>query len=78
MLLWKQEIPCLVDVEIEKKTQHGENVFLVNHWSINDKDLKCLIYLGYWTTKHWIYLVFKKDAKADINLVELKFAKLSR
>ena len=42
------------------------------------KDLKCLIYLGYWRTKHGEYLVFEKDVKADINLVELKFAKLSR
>ena len=39
---------------------------------IFDKDLKCLIYLGYWRKKHWKYLVFEKDAKADINLVELK------
>ena len=38
---------------------------------IFDKDLKCLIYLGYWKTKHWKYLVFENDAKADINLVEL-------
>ena len=36
---------------------------------IFDKDLKCLIYLGYWRTKHWKYLVFEKDAKADTNLV---------
>ena len=42
------------------------------------KDLKCLIYLGYWRAKHWKYLVFEKDAKAEVNLVELKFAKLSR
>ena len=38
----------------------------------------CLIYLAYWWTKHWKYLVLEKDAKADMNLVELKFAKLSR
>ena len=43
-----------------------------------DKDLKCLISLGYWRTKHRKYLVFEKDIKADINLVEVKFAKLSR
>ena len=45
---------------------------------IFDKGLKCLIYLGCWGMKHWKYLVFEKDAKADMNLVELKFAKLSR
>ena len=45
---------------------------------IFDKDLKSLIYLGYWRTKYWKYLVFEKDAKADINLVEPKFAKLIR
>ena len=28
--------------------------------------------------KHSKYLLFEKDAKADINFVELKFAKLSR
>ena len=43
-----------------------------------DKDLKRLIYLGYWRTKHAQYLVFEKDAKANINLVELKLAKLKR
>ena len=42
---------------------------------ILDKDLKCLICLGCWRTKHWKYLVFEKDAKAGINLVELKLAK---
>ena len=45
---------------------------------IFDKDLKCLIYLGCCRTKHRKYLVFEKDAKADINLAELKFEKLSR
>ena len=45
---------------------------------IFDKDLKRLTYLGYWRTKHWRYLVFGKDAKVDINLVELKLAKLRR
>ena len=39
---------------------------------------KCLIYLGYWNTKHWKCLVCEKDAKANINSVELKFAKLRR
>ena len=43
-----------------------------------DKDLNCLIYLGYWSTKHWKCLVSKKDAKANMNLVELKFAKVKR
>ena len=28
--------------------------------------LKRLIYLGYWRTKHWKYLILEKDAKADI------------
>ena len=45
---------------------------------ISDKDLKRLIYLGYWRTKHRKYLVLEKDPKADINLVELKFANLRR
>ena len=43
-----------------------------------DKDLNHLIYLGYWSTKHWKSLVSKKDAKANTNLVEQKFAKLKR
>ena len=43
-----------------------------------DKDLKRLIYLGYWRRKHWKYLLFEKDTKADKNLVELKFEKLRR
>ena len=30
---------------------------------IFDKDLKCLIDLGYWGTKDWKHLVFEKDAK---------------
>ena len=34
-----------------------------------DKDLKCLIYLGYWRRKHWKYLLFQNDAKTDIDLV---------
>ena len=34
-----------------------------------DEEVKRLIYLGYWRMKHWKYLVFEKDAKADINLV---------
>ena len=43
------------------------------------KDLKKrLIYLGYLRTKYWKYLVRKKDARANINSVELKFAKLRR
>ena len=41
-----------------------------------DKDLNRLIYLGYWSTEHWKYLVSEKDAKANINLLELKFVKL--
>ena len=45
---------------------------------IFDKDPMCLIYLGYWRTKHWKYLLFEKDAKAYINLVEPMLAKLSR
>ena len=45
---------------------------------IFDKDLKRLIYLGYWKIKHWKYLVFEKEAKLSINLVELKFAKLMK
>ena len=28
--------------------------------------LKRLIYLDYWRTKHWKYLILEKDAKADI------------
>ena len=28
--------------------------------------------------KHWKYLVFEKGAKADINLIEVKCAKLRR
>ena len=43
-----------------------------------DKDLKRLIYLRYWRTKRRKYLVFEKDIKADINLVEIKFAKMRR
>ena len=38
---------------------------------IFDKDLNRLIYLGYWSKKHWKYLVSEKDEKANINLVEL-------
>ena len=41
-----------------------------------DKDLNGLFYFGYWSTKHWKSLLSKKDAKANINLVELKFPKL--
>ena len=43
---------------------------------IFDKDLNGLIYLAYWSTKHWKRLLSKKDAKANIDLVELKFARL--
>ena len=43
-----------------------------------DKDLKRLIYLGYWSRKHRRCLVSEKNAKANINLVELKSAKLKR
>ena len=43
-----------------------------------DKDLKRLIYLDYWRTKHLKYFLYEKDAKTDINLVELKFAQLRR
>ena len=45
---------------------------------IFDKDLNCLIYLGYWSKKQQKYLVSEKDAEANINLVELNFAKLKR
>ena len=32
------------------------------------------MYLGYWGTKHWKYLVFEKKVNADdINLVEQKY-----
>ena len=40
-----------------------------------DKDLNCLIYLGYWSTKHWKCLVSKKGARANIILVETKVCK---
>ena len=43
---------------------------------IFDKDLNCFIYWGYWSTIHWKSFVSKKDAKANINLVELKFCKV--
>ena len=38
-----------------------------------DKHLNRLIYLGYWSSKHWKCLVglSKEDAKANINLVNL-------
>ena len=45
---------------------------------IFDQDLNRLIYLGFWGMKNWKCFVSKKDAKANINLVELKFAKLKR
>ena len=45
---------------------------------IFDKDLKRLIYLGYWGTKHWKCLASEKDAKANINSVELKFSEIQK
>ena len=41
-----------------------------------DMDLNRLIYCGYWSTNHLRCLVTEKDAKANINLVELKFCKV--
>ena len=87
----KKFLSCLLYWE-EKKAGDSENVsfkalakiFLLTcfcAWcfvQIFDKVLKCLIYLGYCRTKHWKYSVYEKDAKTDINLVELTLAKLSR
>ena len=35
------------------------------------------IYLNYWGKKHWKCLLCDKDAKANINSLELKLVKLS-
>ena len=36
------------------------------------EDLKRLIYLGFWVTKHWKCLVCEKDAKANIEAEEVR------
>ena len=84
-LLLKEELLsvimwCSVYLYYTALLNEAQNPSSVHCWfaQIFDKVLKCLIYLGYWRTKYWKYLVFGKDAKAHINFVELKFAKLIR
>ena len=45
-----------------KKSQNPGSVHY-QFVQIFDEHLKCLIYLGYWRTKHWKYLVFEEDAE---------------
>ena len=70
MILWCNVISTTQLYQIKPEIAHGPWV------QTFDKNLKPLIYLGYWSTKRWRCLVSEKDAKATINLVELKFAKL--
>ena len=65
-MLWCSVYLCYYKALLNKARTQVLHCWFVQ---IFDKDLKCLIYLGYWRTKHWKYLVFEKDAKADTNLV---------
>ena len=73
-MLWCSVYLCYYKALLNKARTQVLHCWFVQ---IFDKDLKCLIYLGYWRTKHWKYLVFEKDAKADINLVEKLKSKFS-
>ena len=69
--------PFISTTQFSKKNQnpgYSHCQFVQNF----DKELKLLIYFGYWRTKHLKYLVFEKDTKAVTNLVELKFGKLRK